>query len=86
MPLYEYRCIDCHTRDIRIAGADDHTALCVCGELMLRLDEDVFEPYFDKPAKACVWRQAETGEVSGPRVSHGICKRHSIELFDEVPK
>jgi hypothetical protein len=43
-----------------VAGLDDHTALCTqCGSLMLRLDEDVFQPYFDKeefrpswPAKA----------------------------------
>jgi len=32
-----------------VAGLDDHTALCIqCGGLMLRLDEDVFQPYFEK--------------------------------------
>jgi len=57
MPLYEYRCIDCSATDHRVAGIDDHTALCVeCGGLMLRLDEDVFrglepdpEPGFKLP-------------------------------------
>ena len=43
MPLYEYQCVDCSAKDQRVAGIDDHTALCVkCGGLMLRLDEDVF--------------------------------------------
>jgi len=50
MPLYLYRCIDCGTIDPRIAGLDDHTALCVkCGGLMFRLGDDLFAPYF-KPA------------------------------------
>jgi len=59
MPIYEYRCVDCHGLDQRVAGLDDHTALCTqCGSLMLRLDEDVFQPYFEEvappawPAKA----------------------------------
>jgi hypothetical protein len=31
-----------------VAGLDDHMALCTqCGGLMLRLDEDVFQPYFE---------------------------------------
>jgi len=51
MPLYEYQCVDCHTQDTRVAGADDHTALCICRGLMLRLDEDVFGPYFDEPKR-----------------------------------
>jgi putative FmdB family regulatory protein len=51
MPLYEYQCVDCGSRDMRVAGVDDHTALCVqCGSLMLRLDEDVFQPYFEEKA------------------------------------
>jgi len=38
MPLYEYKCVDCGENDHRIAGLDDHTALCAkCGGLMLRL-------------------------------------------------
>lgn len=59
MPIYEYQCVDCKSRDQRVAGLDDHTAFCTqCGSLMLRLDEDVFQPYFEKeprparPAKA----------------------------------
>ena len=49
MPIYEYQCVDCTGRDQRVAGLDDHTALCTqCGGLMLRLDEDVFQPYFEE--------------------------------------
>jgi len=49
MPIYEYQCVDCGGLDQRVAGLDDHTALCAhCGGLMLRLDEDVFQPYFDE--------------------------------------
>jgi putative FmdB family regulatory protein len=49
MPLYEYQCVDCGGQDQRIAGLDDHTAICVaCEGLMLRLNEDVFEPYFNE--------------------------------------
>ena len=48
MPIYEYQCVDCTGRDQRVAGLDDHTALCAqCGGLMLRQDEDVLQPYFD---------------------------------------
>ena len=49
MPLYEYQCVDCGSRDQRVAGLDDHTAICIsCEGLMLRLDEDVFQPYFEE--------------------------------------
>jgi len=48
MPLYHYQCLDCQTRDQRLAGLDDHTALCACcAGVMLRLDADVFAPYFE---------------------------------------
>lgn len=48
MPFYEYQCVDCGNREPRVAGLDDHTAICMaCGGLMLRLDEDLFGPYFD---------------------------------------
>jgi putative FmdB family regulatory protein len=48
MPIYEYQCVDCGGHDQRVAGLDDHTALCTqCLGLMLRLDEDVFRPYFE---------------------------------------
>ena len=49
MPIYEYQCVDCGGQDQRVAGLDDHTALCTqCSGLMLRLDEDVFRPYFEE--------------------------------------
>jgi len=48
MPLYAYQCLDCGSRDERVAGLDDQTALCVqCRGVMLRRDEDVFGPYFE---------------------------------------
>ena len=47
MPLYDYQCTGCGTHDRRVAGLDDHTALCAaCGSLMLRLDQDIFQAYF----------------------------------------
>ena len=59
MPIYEYQCVDCKSRDQRVAGLDDHTALCTqCGGLMLRLDEDVFQPYFEE-VSAQTWAEAE---------------------------
>jgi|GEM_PF-400191 putative FmdB family regulatory protein len=49
MPIYDYQCVECGGRDERVAGLDDATALCVfCGGLMLRVDEDVFAPYFEE--------------------------------------
>ncbi len=57
MPVYEYQCLDCGEMDQRVGGLDDQTAICaLCGSLMLRLDEDVFQPYFA--------RQDELQEVS----------------------
>jgi putative FmdB family regulatory protein len=48
MPIYEYQCVDCGELDGRVGGIDDHASICAqCGGLMLRLDEDVFKPYFD---------------------------------------
>jgi putative FmdB family regulatory protein len=48
MPVYEYHCVDCGESDRRVGALDDQTAICAqCGSLMLRLDEDVFQPYFD---------------------------------------
>ncbi len=47
MPLYLYRCLGCNGWDQRVAGLDDHTAICTeCGGVMLREDQDVFRPYF----------------------------------------
>ena len=50
MPAYTYKCIQCAVEEVRIAGLDDDTAICLaCGDLMLRLDEDIFRPYFAGP-------------------------------------
>jgi hypothetical protein len=50
VPLYEYQCVDCTERNQRIAGLDDHVAICAsCGGLMLRLNKDHFPPYFAVP-------------------------------------
>ncbi|OPX20208.1 MAG: hypothetical protein BZ151_05180 [Desulfobacca sp. 4484_104] len=52
MPAYEYQCINCLTKEVRFGGVDDKTAICMeCGHLMLRVDVDVFRPYFDKQEK-----------------------------------
>jgi putative FmdB family regulatory protein len=49
MPIYEYQCVDCTDRDQRVAGLYDHTALCnQCGGLMLRLEGDAFQSYFEE--------------------------------------
>jgi hypothetical protein len=48
MPAYHYQCVECQKREVRIGGVDDHLAICVCcGHLMLRLDHELFVPYFD---------------------------------------
>lgn len=50
MPIFEYRCIDCAHTESLVAGLDDASALCPkCQGLMLRLDEDLFTPYFEVP-------------------------------------
>ncbi|MFA6269975.1 MAG: FmdB family zinc ribbon protein [Candidatus Paceibacterota bacterium] len=50
MPLYDYQCVDCSARDQMVAGLDDHVALCPqCGGLMLRLEGDLFTPFFALP-------------------------------------
>jgi putative FmdB family regulatory protein len=59
MPLYEYQCVDCGGQDERVAGLDDNTAICIsCGGLMLRLNEDVFQPYFDEVATPVILEKA----------------------------
>jgi predicted nucleic acid-binding Zn ribbon protein len=50
MPVYQYQCTDenCGLKAAVVAGLDDATAICSrCGGLMLRLDEDLFTPYFE---------------------------------------
>jgi len=54
MPFYRYRCQDCGRPDMRLAGLDDHIAICVhCRGLMYREDDDLFAPYFteEKPCE-----------------------------------
>ena len=53
MPIYTYQCVDCGSQDQRVAGLDDHAAICIaCEGLMLRLNEDVFQPYFEEVTKS----------------------------------
>ena len=48
MPAYLYQCVNCLHQDTRIGGVDDHAAMCDrCGYPMVRLDSDIFAPYFD---------------------------------------
>jgi hypothetical protein len=48
VPAYYYQCTHCQVAEGRIAGVDDHLAICSeCGHLMLRLDYDLFSPYFE---------------------------------------
>lgn len=50
MPLYDYQCVDCNDREKMAVDLDDHVALCnKCGGLMLRLEGDLFTPYFAVP-------------------------------------
>ncbi len=49
MPLYCYRCLDCGCWDQRLAGIDDDTAFCTnCKGLMLRVADNILEPYFEE--------------------------------------
>jgi predicted nucleic acid-binding Zn ribbon protein len=51
VPAYYYQCTHCQVTEGRIAGVDDHLAICAgCGHLMLRLDYDLFSPYFEGSA------------------------------------
>lgn len=48
MPLYNYQCLYCENCELRVAGVHDHMTICTrCGNLMLRLVEDLFWPLFD---------------------------------------
>jgi putative FmdB family regulatory protein len=52
MPAYEYICNTCQTREVRIAGIDDHVARCVsCGKPMLReMDLEKLLASYARPA------------------------------------
>lgn len=48
MPLYLYQCTECPARETLVAGLDDFMVPCTqCPGRMLRLDPDIFQPYFD---------------------------------------
>ena len=48
-------------QDQRVAGVDDHTAMCIsCEGLMLRLNEDVFQPYFEEVATPVIRDKASS--------------------------
>lgn len=37
MPAYEYICVNCGNREVRITGIDDHTVICdECRQVMVR--------------------------------------------------
>ena len=43
MPIYNYQCLYCENCELRVAGVNDHMTICTrCGNLMLRLAEDLF--------------------------------------------
>ncbi|MEW6657397.1 MAG: FmdB family zinc ribbon protein [Thermodesulfobacteriota bacterium] len=47
MPIYQYECADCGFQDQRLAGVNDHMAICTkCKGVMVRRDLDMFESYF----------------------------------------
>jgi hypothetical protein len=49
MPAYDYQCLYCGNCSLSLAGLNDHMTLCsLCGNLMLRSDDDLFWQYFDK--------------------------------------
>ena len=51
MPAYLYQCVQCQAQEARIGGLDDHLAICAsCRHMMLRLDRDLFGPYFSSPS------------------------------------
>ncbi len=52
MPVYQFQCTDknCGLQEPVIAGSDDAMAICSrCGDLMLRLAEAPFTPYYETP-------------------------------------
>ena len=80
MPLYEFQCADCLIKDYRVAATFEDVATChICGGLMRRLSD----PFAPELPKICAW--CFPGEVSGPRVSHGICAHHAKEFMKEAP-
>ena len=63
MPAYRYQCVHCQLQEIRIGGVDDHCAVCMdCGQLMLRLDLDLFRPYYAAQPSESALIFDQTGE------------------------
>jgi len=55
VPAYCYQCTHCQATECRIGGLDDHLAVCTrCWNLMLRLDYDLFAPYFKASAGVAI--------------------------------
>jgi hypothetical protein len=51
VPAYYYQCTHCQSTEGRIGGVDDHLAVCArWHHLMVRLDYDLFSPYFEASA------------------------------------
>ncbi|WP_449244925.1 hypothetical protein [Desulfobacca acetoxidans] len=76
MPAYLYKCVSCQVEEIRIGGLDDHVALCHdCGDLMLRLDYDLFSPYFRASAGTITASPHQFGDHSG------LAKQDRQELY-----
>jgi hypothetical protein len=61
VPAYYYQCTHCQVTEYRIGGVDDHLAICArCHHLMLRLDYDLFSPYFVELAGTVTPRRPRT--------------------------
>jgi hypothetical protein len=88
MPVYMYQCMDCGELDQRVAGLDDQTAICVrCGSMMLRLDEDVFQPYFDNQERLTdADPRAEKGESRGEKSYGRDAHGKPVLLRPETPR
>ncbi len=88
MPVYECQWVDCGELDQRIGGLDDQTAIgAQCGSLMLRLDEDLFQPYFDNQDKlAKVSAAAEDGEFLEEKRTGGHVDGKSLLLRSAAPR
>ena len=66
MPVYQFQCTDenCGRKAPVIAGLDDAMAICSrCGDLMLRLDEDPFTPYYETPKNSRRHRPWKSGQI-----------------------
>jgi hypothetical protein len=59
MPIYDYQCLYCGNCDLRVAGLNDHMAICTqCGNLMIRWEEDFFWAFFDKKSdQTQAWKE-----------------------------